>query len=251
MSADYKQLCAEFDKPNADLNKVGELVKSCIANFSANESSVEYQNILEMGCLWAAHSRDGLAFERYFSQLASIIYFSAGQSLDSVNGDRKWLLIGLQLLNLLVTGRIAEFHILMEQLPETSLLTNPFITFPLKLEQSLIEGTYHRIWEAKESAPAIEYGWFIDGLVDSIRNELIRGLESSMTSISIEELSKLLLIKSTDIKAIEHLASQRGWSVNGVTVAIRPAKDHEGNHGTATNDLSRVLQYARQLEQII
>lgn len=251
MSAEYKQLCAEFERPNADLTKIGELLKVCLSEYVASNVSIEYQNILEIGCLWAAHSRNGPAFERYFCQLASIVYFVAGQPLEKVSGQRKWLLIGLQLLNLLVTGRIAEFHILMEQLPEQCLLSNQFIMFPLKLEQSLIEGTFHRIWEAKKSAPAVEYGWFIDGLVDTIRNELIREMESSMTVLSVDELCTVLLIEKSNSSSIEHLAKQRGWLIEGNLVTFRHGNNLKKKAANESTDLSRVLHYARHLEQII
>lgn len=252
MSNEYKQLCAAFESSNSDLDRIGELVKICILQSMDVPISREYQNVLEIGCLWAAHSRDGLSFERYFCQLSSTIYFAAGQSLDSVAGDRKWLLIGLQLLNLLVTGRTAEFHILMEQLPESHLLTNPFIIYPLKLEQSLIEGTYNRIWEAKQSAPAVEYGWFVDGLVDNIRNELIHSMEHSMTSVSVDELAKLLVVDRNDMQSISSVASQRGWHVNGNDIVISGPYQKAANlKSNSSSDLGKVLEYSHHLEQII
>jgi 26S proteasome regulatory subunit N12 len=250
MDEQCRQLIQEFSKPNPNLATVGKLVQQCLNMDISDKNIKAYQSVLEIGCLWAAHTRNGVCFERYFSQLSSIIYLSAGQELEDVESERKWLLIGLQLLNLLVTGRVSEFHMLLEQLPESTLTSNPFILFPLKLEQSLIEGTYLRILESKKSVPSPEYSWFIDGLIDTIRNEIIRCIEASLDSLDMEKLSCFLFFAKTERPALKSVADQRGWKIGPDKVHFGKVNDSP-NDFDASRNITRVLEYARHIEQII
>lgn len=245
----YTLLLGEFEKTNMDLEKIGALVKKCLVLEEALKSHKVYQDILEMACFWAAHSRDGVSFERYFNQLSSVIYFAVGQHFKDITGNRKWTLIGLQLLNLLITGRVSDFYILVEHLPEDCLLVNPFIQFPLKLEQFLIEGTYHRILSARSDVPAPEYAWFIDGLSESIRNDILLCTEASMSSLSSQRLASLFLANGkTDLNAI---INERGWSLAANDV-VHFNKRNEKDVTFAPNvQVSRVLEYSRHIEQMI
>jgi 26S proteasome regulatory subunit N12 len=46
---------------------------------------------------------------------------------------------------------------------------NPYIRHPVNLEQWLMEGSYSKVWNAREVAPAEEYGFFVDSLMGTIR----------------------------------------------------------------------------------
>ena len=99
----YKQLQDEFRNANANLERIGALLPSLIVQSMSDQPHVQ-QDILEMAAYWAAHKRDGLSFERFFDQLQSLFYFCpSGQANES---PRKWPLVGLQLLNLLVKQKL-------------------------------------------------------------------------------------------------------------------------------------------------
>jgi len=55
-------------------------------------------------------------------------------------------------------------------LPSKELLhENPFIKHPVDLERWLMEGSYSKVWSARENAPAEEYKFFVDSLMGTIR----------------------------------------------------------------------------------
>ncbi len=84
---------------------------------------------------------------------------------------REFPIRGLNLIRLLTQNRIAEFHTTLESLPlpADSLASNPFISHPINLERWLMEGSYSKVWNAREEAPAEEYKFFVDSLMGTIR----------------------------------------------------------------------------------
>ncbi len=46
---------------------------------------------------------------------------------------------------------------------------NRFIKHPVNVERWLMEGSYSKVWNAREEAPAAEYKFFVDSLMDTIR----------------------------------------------------------------------------------
>ena len=84
---------------------------------------------------------------------------------------REYPIRGLNLIRLLTQNRIAEFHTTLEALPlpADSLTSNPFIAHPVNLERWLMEGSYSKVWNAREEAPAEEYKFFVDSLMGTIR----------------------------------------------------------------------------------
>lgn len=84
---------------------------------------------------------------------------------------REFPIRGLNLIRLLTQNRIAEFHTTLESLPlpADSLTSNPYISHPINLERWLMEGSYSKVWNAREEAPAEEYKFFVDSLMGTIR----------------------------------------------------------------------------------
>ncbi len=78
-------------------------------------------------------------------------------------------LIGLNLLRLLAQTRIAEFHTQLELIDPEQLHSNIYIKHPVQLEQWLMEGRYNKVWHARQDAPAQEYLFFVDMLMETIR----------------------------------------------------------------------------------
>lgn len=93
----------------------------------------------------------------------------------------KYNLIGLNLLCLLSQNRISDFHTALETIDPEQLHNNPAIQHPIKLEQSLMEGSYNRVWSSRSEVPSQEYLFFIDILMDTIRYgkdvDFVRGKE--------------------------------------------------------------------------
>ena len=89
--------------------------------------------------------------------------------------EREFPIRGLNLIRLLIQNRIADFHTTLESLPlpADELIANPFIRHPVNLERWLMEGSYSKVWNAREEAPAEEYKFFVDSLMGTIRSVFI------------------------------------------------------------------------------
>jgi 26S proteasome regulatory subunit N12 len=78
---------------------------------------------------------------------------------------------GLQLMRLLTQNRIADFHTALESLPLAgdALAEDPYLSHPVNLERWLMEGSYAKVWAAREEAPTDEYEFFVEELMGTIR----------------------------------------------------------------------------------
>ena len=85
--------------------------------------------------------------------------------------QREYPIRGLNLIRLLIQKRIADFHTTIESLPLSAdeIASNPFIQHPVNLELWLMEGSYSKVWNAREEAPAEEYKFFVESLMGTIR----------------------------------------------------------------------------------
>jgi 26S proteasome regulatory subunit N12 len=135
--------------------------------------------------------------------------------------EREFPIRGLNLIRLLIQNRIADFHTTLESLPlpADELVANPFIRHPVNLERWLMEGSYSKVWNAREEAPAEEYKFFVDSLMGTIRyvvwlhpsagpilltvewslcdrNEIASCEEAAYESLPIKDAATLLFFKS-------------------------------------------------------
>ena len=129
-------------------------------------------------------TRDVPSFDRYFSQLQTFYadYGHVSLFLRSIHSNlpvpsseslppskREYPIRGLNLIRLLTQNRIADFHTTLESIDPDIINDNPFIRHPVNLERWLMEGSYSKVWNAREEAPAEEYKFFVDSLMGTIR----------------------------------------------------------------------------------
>lgn len=141
-------------------------------------------DILEIGAFWSIRTKDVPSFDRYFSQLQTfytdyryalsiLIHLHSESSISTVlpPSPREYPLLGLNLIRLLTQNRIADFHTTLEslRLPAEEVYENPYIKHPVNVECWLMEGSYSKVWNAREEAPAEEYKFFVDSLMGTIR----------------------------------------------------------------------------------
>jgi 26S proteasome regulatory subunit N12 len=162
---------------------------------SKKEELILGRDVLEIGVEWSVANKNIPSFERYMSQLKCYYYDYKNQIGESKN---KYQLLGLNLLFLLSQNRVAEFHTELELLPANIIQTNQFVRHPLALEQYLMEGRYNKIFMAKGEAPANSYKFFIDILLDTVRNEIGVCLERAYEKISLQAASKRLYLKNNE-----------------------------------------------------
>ena len=94
---------------------------------------------------------------------------SFGTSSILPPSPREYPIQGLNLIRLLTQNRIADFHTTLESLPSEALHDNAFLKHPVNLERWLMEGSYSKVWSARNEAPAEEYKFFVDSLMGTIR----------------------------------------------------------------------------------
>ena len=72
---------------------------------------------------------------------------------------------------------MAEFHTELERLPGNEIQNDVYIKHPVSLEQYIMKGSYNIVLLAKGNGPAESYNFFIDILMDTVRNEIASCLE--------------------------------------------------------------------------
>lgn len=245
-SRDLKTCGVALGKLKVGLIQAGLLVPQGVEN--PNDLQIA-RDILEVGALWSVHSRDIPSFDRYFSQLQTF-YNDLGPSLK--RSPREMPIRGLNLIRLLTQNRIAEFHTTLESLPlpADSLTSDPYISHPVNLERWLMEGSYSKVWNAREEAPAEEYKFFVDSLMGTIRNEIASCEEAAYESLPIKDAATLLFFtKQSDLV---NFSQTRGWQVDLTGGTITFAQKNEEKLEIPKGKLIAAnLAYARELEQII
>lgn len=83
--------------------------------------------------------------------------------------NRIYMMIGLNLLGLLASNEIGRFHGELERIEVTQMQNNPFIRYPMQLEQWMMEGSYNKLRKAIDHPPASEYSYFSAQLMQTIR----------------------------------------------------------------------------------
>ncbi|KAG8787036.1 hypothetical protein FRC15_010197 [Serendipita sp. 397] len=151
------------------------------------------RDILEIGAFWSIRIQDVPAFDRYFAQLQAF-YIDCATVLPP--SPRQYPLQGLNLIRLLTQNRISDFHTVLESLPPETLQENQFIRHPVNLERWLMEGSYSKVWNAREEAPAAEYRFFVDSLMGTIRNEIASCEEAAYNSLPMADAQTLLFFNN-------------------------------------------------------
>ena len=255
----FQTLKKEFSKKNPNLEKCDQhmqKLKVALTDFSflsyAYRSSVqEYvlaRDALEIGAQLSIMKKDIPAFERYISQLKCYYLDFAGHSQES---PYKHQLLGLNLLCLLAQNRVAEFHTELERLSTSNMLNSVYLKHPIAMEQYLMEGNYNKLFLARGNVPAESYNFFIDILLNTIRDEIATCMEKSYSEISHKEALRMLYFeKPSDLK---QYAEKRKWdSKKGDSFHFDAGSKHDDTSPLPSTDLaSQVINYARELEMII
>ncbi|KAK7883034.1 hypothetical protein WMY93_029208 [Mugilogobius chulae] len=160
-------------------------------------------------------------------------------------------LLGLNLLFLLSQNRVSEFHTELERLSAKDIQTNVYIRHPVSLEQYLMEGSYNKVFLAKGNIPAESYTFFIDILLDTIRDEIAGCIEKAYEQIQFSEATRVLFFSSP--KKMTEYAKKRKWtlSTDGYYSFTNQQQRTEEVNIPSTELAQQVIEYARQLEMIV
>ncbi|NXA44059.1 PSMD8 ATPase, partial [Eudromia elegans] len=129
--------------------------------------------------------------------------------------------------------------------------SNVYIKHPVSLEQYLMEGSYNKVFLAKGNIPAESYTFFIDILLDTIRDEIAGCIEKAYEKILFAEATRILFFSAP--KKMTEYAKKRGWVLGPGGYYGFGRQQLKAEDGTipATELATQVIEYARQLEMIV
>lgn len=215
--------------------------------FTEHETTVKKnlltaRTTLELGASLAIESKELDAFFRHIAQLKPY-YADFTQLLPP--SEKQWPLTGAYLLGLLCQNRIAEFHAELELIP-IERREDPCISFPLELEQSLMEGSYQKVLNA--AVPRPQFHVFFSILSSTVRVRIAECCAKAYTSVSIAEAGELLMLH--DKATLPLLASQHSWTLEGNELRFPQDKDTSLDIPSARM-IEQTLSYALELERIV
>ncbi|KAL8945198.1 MAG: hypothetical protein Q9211_000279 [Gyalolechia sp. 1 TL-2023] len=219
---------------------------------------------LETGALLSIRLQQPDAFTRYYQQLLPFYEvpessYQSGNDKDSSSQRSK--VTGLYLLLLLTKGDYATFHTVLEGLEveqagkAQGLEGDEFISYPVKLERWLMEGSYDRVWGAtkREGVPSEEFGVFSEVLIGTIRDEIASCSEKAYPSLPIVNAKNLLFLDSEG--SVVEFAQAKGWVVKDGRIYFPQSQEDMRTEKEILVASGQVIEntigYARELETIV
>jgi len=255
----YQILLQEWTKKPPNLDKCGQILEKLKVALTqmtflptSDKSATKQEllvarDILELGAQWSIKNKNIPAFERYMAQLKC--YYLDYRN-DLPESASKYQLLGLNLLCLLAQNRVAEFHTELELLPAKEMQTNVYIRHPVSMEQYLMEGSYNKVFLSGGNVPAESYHFFVNILLDTVRNEIAACIEKAYEKLGLTEAGRMLFFKNK--KDMNEYAKKRGWIASGDYYTYdTDSKTHSDDSIPAYELATQVIDYARELEMIV
>ena len=172
--------------------------------------------------------------------------FNTNSSL-LLESPRKWTILGLNLMYLLANNRLSDFHTELELIPMKS-RAEPSIAFPVELEQRLMEGSFGKVLSLKKSVPSTYYAFFMNALVETVRERISECSMKAYDFIPVSEGKKLLMLESD--KKVQEYADKRGWKIAGGKIEwnVNVSSSLVMN---SKDVIEETLAYATELERIV
>lgn len=116
-----------------------------------------------------------------------------------------------------------------------------------------MEGSYNKVFLAKNQIPSPYYMLFIDVLLNTIRIEIASCLEAAFDSVRIVDAARLLFLNNAD--DLKNFCSGRQWIMDGNGKSISFNKPQIADVLTAKvaskQIASQIIEYALELEKIV
>jgi len=214
-------------------------------------NTIEYTqlslSILELGALLSIVDEDLTAFARNVAQIK--IYYSNAAATGT--NTMKCKVVGLNLMYLLVENRLSEFHAELELLTDTE-ASNPFVSFAINLERQLMVGSYDEVLKAGAHIPDQSYQFFMDNLVQTVRDSIADCLEVAYKTMSISEAVKMMKFDSAE-ELMEYIEEFRDdWIIDDVCLCFQPsAGGCKASDIPSMKLIAQNLSYATELERIV
>ncbi|CAN6250087.1 unnamed protein product [Urochloa humidicola] len=203
--------------------------------------------IYENAVILSLKIKDHEALERNCCQLKEFYIDTRGIIPPSPD---EYPFLGLNLLRLLAENRIAEFHTELELLPLEA-LNHPCIKYVVELEQSLMEGAFNRLINARQAVPHETYVYLMDLLAETVRDEVAECSVEAYDYLPISVAKKMLMFTS-DQELLEYISEEQSeWEIKNCSVHFDMAKPKCHMNLPSFKLFKQALSYARELEQIL
>lgn len=157
----------------------------------------------------------------------------------------------MRLLHYLVENRIAEFHSQLELVPETSRL-DPSIAYAIKVEQWLMEGSYSKVLEARNTLPHPDWKPFIEKLLETVREAIAECVQVAYQSLSFQEAQQLLIFSSKDALLAYVTEQKPEWQIKNESLWFTPPKQNlQAQDIPSMRLIKESLAYATELDRIV
>jgi len=259
----YSTLNSEWNKKNPNLDECGRLLGQL--KVALAQSRLEFlptlnsgqavdkkdimlaRNILEIGAQWAVAKKEPVLFDRYMAQLKC--YYLDYKTSSVEESTYMYQLLGLNLLRLLSANRLSDFHTELELLPIDKMQSNIYIKHPVQIEQHLMEGSYNKVFMARDSVPAANYKLFMDNLLNTIRDEMASCIEKAYEKISFTESQKMLFFDSP--QQMTAYANERKWKLGNDQIFYFSCEKKADDVIPSWTLAQQAIDYARELEMIV
>ena len=125
-----------------------------------------------------------------------------------------------------------------------------YIKYPAQREQHIMEGSYNKVLSARRDGLFQNEGmYFMDMLVDMVREEIAECSEKAYDNIVAGDLQTLLMLSSS--ADLNEYAAQRKWSVSAGDVRFGKGDAETLFELPARKLISETLAYAKELERIV
>lgn len=241
---------------NGDIDGGKSLIaklKIAMLDFPINNS--EYiqlaTSILELGVLLSIADEDLAAFARNVAQIKT--YYS---SSSTNKNNMKCKVLGLNLMYLLVENRLSEFHSELEELlveSDETTSNNPYVSFPINLERQLMVGSYDEVLNAGQHIPDESYQFFMDNLLQTVRDSIADCLEVAYKTMSISVAKEMMKFDTKD-ELMEYIEEYRDdWIVddNNYLCFQPPSSGCKASDIPSMKLIAQNLSYATELERIV
>lgn len=224
-------------------------------DFSGSETcAMIAASALELGALVSIADQDLESFSRNVAQLKSYYSFlSSAESNNNIMTPKKYLVIGLNLMHLLVENNLSEFHAELELLSSKE-ASNPYISFPINLERQLMVGSYDEVLKSATHVPDASYTFFMDNLVQTVRDSIADCVEVSYKTMKIDDAVTLMKFDNRD-ELMEYIQECRDdWIVDEMSEELcfqLPSEGAKASDIPSHKLIAQTLSYATELERIV
>lgn len=199
----FGQLKQAFESQPCDLKKCEQqlaqlkvmvltsALSSASAGHAAQQEFILGRDTLELACFLSIKLRDTASFERHMAQVK--MYYSEDGSGRYPPSSQKQFVQGLYLLHLLASDRIGEFHTELELIKFDD-LEDEVIKHAINLERFLMEGSYAKILEAQSRMGNPNLKFFMERLLETVRQKVGASLERSYEQLPIDYATKTLIL---------------------------------------------------------